>query len=65
MRHSATTMIQDGMPKMLLSLAAKDVIKFVLPLLLQNFGRFFFYSYSSASVWKKQIFENNFGFLNV
>jgi hypothetical protein len=30
-------MIQDGMPKMLLSLAAKNVIKFVLPLLLQNF----------------------------
>jgi len=46
-------MIQDGMPKTLLSLAAKNVIKFVLPLLLQNFGRFFFYSYSSASVWKK------------
>jgi len=35
-------MVQDGMRKMLLSLAAKNVIKFVLPLLLQNFGRFFF-----------------------
>jgi len=32
-------MIQDGMPKTLLSLAAKNVIKFVLPLLLQNFWK--------------------------
>jgi len=59
-------MIQEGrMLKMLLSLAAKNVKKFVLPLLLQIFGRFFLFLFFCASVWKKQIFENNFGFLNV
>jgi len=37
-------MVQEGrMLKMLLSLAAKNVRKFVLPLLLQIFGRFFLF----------------------
>jgi hypothetical protein len=58
-------MIQDGMLKTLLSLAAKNVIKFVLPLLLQNFGRFSFILILLCFGWKKQIFENNIGFLNI